>query len=71
MIHAPHHAEGLVNPKVHEKRLLILDTPVQSIFFQNVILIHKMSKLAKIDRFSNFLWLFSRFSGRGTHPGHS
>jgi hypothetical protein len=22
-----HHAEGLVNPKVHEKRLLILDTP--------------------------------------------
>jgi hypothetical protein len=28
-------------------------------------------KLTKIDRFSNFLWLFSRFSGRGTHQRNS
>jgi hypothetical protein len=38
-------------------------TPVLESADENVYKIEK----AKIDRFSNFSWLFSRFSGRGTH----
>jgi hypothetical protein len=78
-----HHAEGLVNPKVRDKKKVTdfgypracrfrkcqienrspkLARPT---FFKTIF---KFIKLAKIDRFSNFLWLFSRFSGSGTHP---
>jgi hypothetical protein len=50
----------LLTQKVKSPWFLIFDTP-EHVDSENW-------KLAKIDRFSNFFRVFSRFSGRGTHP---
>jgi hypothetical protein len=63
-----HHAGGLVDANLmYKKTVTGCRYPRACRFRKYQFENRSWLKLAKIDRFSNFLGLFSRFSGRGTH----
>jgi hypothetical protein len=69
----PHHAEGVFNPNaMNQKMVTDFEYPRACRFRKTLPKImpkigQNWSKLVNIDRFANFLGLFSRFLGRGTH----
>jgi hypothetical protein len=63
-----HHAEGLVNQQCAQKFRKHQIEPSSTNFFQNVIQIHKMRLKNGQKKIFELFRLFSRFSGRGTHP---